>query len=151
LLLRLVHFVLPTALSASLATLLVFLISTMLATSAGLPEALVLAETRSSITVFATVCGILLLVFAAPPPRFRARGSARSGDWRPTILAGVLLLGLVLVLSLPLGRAFFEIQEFTLLEGAVIGGVSLLWALVLLFIWRWRLLERVLGISGNVI
>jgi hypothetical protein len=28
--------------------------------------------------------------------------------------------------------------------------VALLWALVLLFIWRWRLLERVLGIAGNV-
>ncbi len=150
LLLRLVHFVLPTALSAALATLVVFLISTRLAIAAGLSEARVLAEGRSSITVFATVCGILLLVFAVPPPRFRIRGGAQSGDWRPTILAGVLLLGLVLVLSLPLGRAFFEIEKFTLLEGTVVGGVALLWALVLLFIWRWRLLERVLGIAGNV-
>jgi cation-transporting P-type ATPase E len=149
-LLRLVHFVLPATLTASLATLFVFLVAVALAVSAGLSEAMVIATARSTITVFVTVCGILLLVFVAPPSRLWVGGAALSGDWRPTILAAVLLGCLGVLLSLPLGRAFFEIGELTLLDAAVIVAVVLLWALLLRFIWRLRLLERILGIDSEV-
>jgi cation-transporting P-type ATPase E len=94
LLLRLVHFVLPAILTGSLATLFVFLLAVALAVSRGLPEATAIATARSTITVFATVCGLLLLVFVAPPTRFLAGGNTVSGDWRPTILAAVLLVPL---------------------------------------------------------
>jgi cation-transporting ATPase E len=147
--LHLIRFVLPTALSASLATLFVFLVSTVLARDAGLSEAMVVATARSTITVFATVCGILLLVFVAPPTRFWIGGNVARREWRPTILAGVLLLALTLLTRLPLGRAFFEIQELTLLEVAMIVSVALLWALVLRFIWRWHMLERVAGLVSR--
>lgn len=148
-LLRLVHFVLPATLTASLATLFVFLVAVVLAVSAGLSEAMVIATARSTITVFATVCGILLLVFVAPPSRFWVGGNTLSGDWRPTILAAVLLGCLGVLLGLPLGRAFFEIGALTPLDAAVIVGVALLWALLLRFIWRLRLLERILGIESD--
>jgi cation-transporting ATPase E len=69
LLLRLIHFVLPAILTVGLMTLFVFLIAVALAVSTGLPEATVIATARSTITVFATVCGVLLLVFVAPPVR----------------------------------------------------------------------------------
>jgi len=136
-------------LTTSLATVFVFLISVLLAVYTGLSETLAVATARSTITVFATVCGILLLVFVAPPTRFWAGSDVLrgQGDWRPTILAAVLVTGLVVLLSLSTGRAFFEIQELTLLDAAVIGGVALLWALALRFIWRRRLLELVLGIE----
>ncbi|HEX6553314.1 MAG TPA: hypothetical protein VF026_11170 [Ktedonobacteraceae bacterium] len=91
LLLRLVHFVLRASLSASLKTLFVFLIAAALAVSTGASEAAVIATARSTITVFATVCGILLLVFVAPPSRFWAGRNAAGGDWRPAFLAAVLL------------------------------------------------------------
>ena len=148
-LLRLVHFVLPATLTASLATLFVFLVAVALAVSSGLSEAMVIATARSTITVFVTVCGILLLVFVAPPSRFWVGGAAPSGDWRPTILAAVLLGCLGVLLGLPLGRAFFEIGELTLSDAAVIVAVALLWALLLRFIWRLRLLERILGIESD--
>jgi len=149
LLLRLVHFVLPTILTGSLATLFVFLIAVAIAVSRGLPEATVIATARSTITVFATVCGILLLVFVAPPTRFLAGGNAPRGDWRPIMLAGALLGGLTLLLSVPLGRAVFEIGALPLFDVAVIVGVALMWALLLHFIWRSHLLERVLGIESE--
>jgi cation-transporting P-type ATPase E len=149
-LLRLMHFVLPAALTASLATLFVFLMAVVLAVSSGLPEAQVIATARSTITVFATLCGVLLLVFVAPPASFWAGGNAVRGDWRPTILAGVLLLGVGVLLSLPPGRAFFEIQELALPDIAVIVSVALLWALLVRFIWRLRLLERILGIHDDL-
>jgi len=147
--LRLMHFVLPAVLTASLMTLFVFLIAVALAVSRGLPEATVIATARSTITVFATVCGILLVVFVAPPTRLWARGTSPSGDWRPAILAAVLLGGLTLLLSIPLGRAAFEIGALPLFDVATIVGVALLWALLLRFMWRFRLLERLLGMEGE--
>jgi cation-transporting ATPase E len=148
-LLRLEHFVLPATLTASLATLFVFLIVVTLAVSAGLPDAMVIATSHSTITVFATVCGVLLLVFVEPPIRFLAGGDTWSGDWRPTILAAVLLGGLAIFLTVPPMRAFFELQAPTPFDVAVITGVALLWALLLRFIWRFRLLERLLGLESG--
>jgi cation-transporting ATPase E len=149
LLLRLIHFVLPAILTASLATLFVFLLAVALAVSRGLPEATVIATARSTITVFATVCGILLLVFLAPPTRLLAGGNALRGDWRPTMLAVMLLGGVMVLLSVPLGRAVFEIGALPLFDVAAIVGVALLWALLLRFIWRFRLLERILGMESE--
>lgn len=149
LLLRLVHFVLPAILTGSLATLFIFFLVVAIAISKGLPEAEVIATARSTITVFATVCGVLLVVFVAPPTRLLAGGNALSGDWRPTILAAVLLGGLTLLLSVPLGRAVFEIGALPLFDTAAIVGVALLWALLLRFIWRFRLLERMLGLESE--
>ena len=95
-----------------------------------------------------TACGVLLLVFVEPPTRFLAGGDALSGNWRPTILAAVLLAGLAVLLVIPPARAFFELQALTLLDVAVIAGAALLWALLLRFTWRFRLLERLLGIES---
>lgn len=148
-LLRLMRFVLPAILTASLMTLFVFLIAVALAASRGLPEAAVIATARSTITVFATVCGILLVVFVAPPTRFFAGGTVPSGDWRPAILAAVLLGGLTVLLSIPLGRVVFEIGALPLFDVATIASVALLWALLLRFVWRFRLLERVLGMESE--
>jgi cation-transporting P-type ATPase E len=147
LLLRLLHFVLPAILIGSLATLFLFLIAVAIAVSRGLPEATVIITARSTITVFATVCGILLLVFVAPPTRFLAGGNTLSRDWRPTMLAALLLGWLTVLLSVPLARTVFEIGVLPLFDVAAIVGVALLWALLLLFVWRLRLLERILGIA----
>lgn len=145
-LLRLLHFILPSILTAGLATLFVFSVAVLIAASSGLPEALVIANARSTITIFATVCGILLLIFVAPPARFWAVSNPVRDDWRPMMLAGVLLVGLAVLLAFPVGRAFFEIQALTGFDIAVVVGVALLWALLLRFIWRLHLLERLLGI-----
>ena len=119
-----------------------------LAASRGLPEATVISTARSTITVFATICGIILLVFVAPPTRFLAGGNALSGDWRPTMLAAVLL-GALTLLSVPLGRAVFEIGALPPFDVAAIVGTALLWALLLRLIWRLSLLERMIGVESE--
>jgi cation-transporting ATPase E len=144
-----VHFVLPAILTGSLATLFVFLLAVALAVSRGLPEAVVMVTARSTITVFAAVSGVFLLVFVAPPTRFLAGGNAVRGDWRPAVLAAVLIGGLTLLLSIPPGRAVFEIGSLPLFDVVAVVGVALLWMLLLLFIWRFRLLERVLAIESQ--
>jgi cation-transporting ATPase E len=126
LLLRLVHFVLPAILTGSLATLFVFLLAVALAVSRGLPEAVVMVTAHSTITVFATVSGVFLLVFVAPPTLFLAGGNAVRGDWHPTVLAAVLIGGLTLLLSIPSGRAVFEIGSLPLFDVVAVVGVALL-------------------------
>jgi cation-transporting P-type ATPase E len=65
------------------------------------------------------------------------------------MLAAVLLGGLTLLLSVPLGRTVFEIGALPPFDVAAIVSVALLWALLLRFIWRWRLLERMLGLESK--
>jgi hypothetical protein len=43
----------------------------------------------------------------------------------------------------------FEIGALPLFDVAAIVGVALLWALLLRFVWRFRLLERVLGMESE--
>ena len=86
-------------------------------------------------------------MFVAPPTRFLAAGNARSGDWRPTILAAMLLGGLTVLLMIPLGRAVLEIGALPLFDVATIVSIALLWALLLHFIRRFHLLERMLGFA----
>ena len=47
----------------------------------------------------------------------------------------------------PWARAVFEIGALPLFDVATIVGFALLWALLLRFTWRFRLLERVLGME----
>jgi len=129
--------------------LFVFLLAVALDFSRGLPEAVVIEMARSTITVFATIYGIFLLVFVVPPTRFLAGGNAVSGDWRPTMLAAALLGGLMLLLNVPVGRAVFEIGALPLFDVVAVVGVVLLWALILRFIWRFRLFERMLGFESE--
>jgi hypothetical protein len=43
----------------------------------------------------------------------------------------------------------FEIGALTLPDAAAIAGTALLWALLLGFVWRFRLFERVLGMESE--
>jgi hypothetical protein len=61
----------------------------------------------------------------------------------------VLLGGLTVLLSIPVGRAVFEIGALPLFDVATIAGVALLWALLLRFVWRFRLLGRLLGMESE--
>ena len=58
------------------------------------------------------------------------------------------MVGLAVLLVIPPARAFFELRALTFLDVAVIAGAALLWALLLRFIWRFRLLERLLSIES---
>jgi hypothetical protein len=61
----------------------------------------------------------------------------------------VLLGALTLLLSVPSSSAVFEISALPLFDVAVIVGVVVLWVLLLHFIWRFRLLERLLGMKSE--
>jgi cation-transporting ATPase E len=158
----LVNFVVPAALTVVMAALTVYLIfhtgndpETLAAMRDG--GIIVLTnsqndalsevnQARDAITVTTVLCGLLLLIFVEPPRRWWVGGDEYSGDWRPTILAGLMFLALVAILSVQFLRDFFGMGRLSVEDLAVIVGVVAVWTLVVRAIWRYRLLDRLLGI-----
>lgn len=99
---------------------------------------------QSALTTAVTLCGILLIVFVEPPTKHWAGGDELSGDWRPTILAGVMLAAFAALLGWPEGRGFFDIVLLRPLDYVLIGAAVAIWGFVLRTIWRTRLLDRLL-------
>lgn len=153
----LLHFVLPAALTLGMAGLGVYLfyfvseynailalnpsVETLAATIVALPYA------QSALLTFTVLAGLLLLPFVEPPTSIWVGGDMLSGDWRPSLLALVLLLGYAAILASPGLRQFFELAPLTLPDYGLIGLVVVGWALLLRLIWRMRLLERFLTLD----
>jgi cation-transporting ATPase E len=160
------HFVLPATLTLSLASLLVylyFLAENIDPVFNWLRGQILFEELRSQIsfediaraqriaeTALITMqvfSGLLLLPFLKPPTTAWVGGEPLSRDRRYTLLAGIVLLMYLLILAIPFLRDFFEIYPLDLIDYLGIGLVALIWALVVRFTWRNRLLDRFLGVQ----
>ncbi|HZP26706.1 MAG TPA: HAD-IC family P-type ATPase [Dehalococcoidia bacterium] len=91
---------------------------------------------RSALTTVTVLCGLILIPFAQPPHPALVGGAPLNGDWRPTILAGLLLVLYVVILALPTLRDFFELEVLSLPEYAIIVHVVISWAVILRAFWR---------------
>lgn len=109
-----------------------------------LEASLLIAQT--ALTVFSTFSGLLLIVFVEPPTPFFEGGDRLSGDWRPTLLAGALLLVFFAILLIEPLRRFFEIIPLPPTAYLVISAITILWAFLLRAAWRGEWLERFLDI-----
>ncbi len=105
------------------------------------------AVARTALTVFSMLCGLLLIVFVEPPTRFWVGGDVFSGDWRPTILAGLILVVFGVIMFVPPLRQFFELMPLQWFDYGIITGITLVWMFVLRFIWRRNLFERFLNLE----
>ena len=83
---------------------------------------------QSALTTFTTLAGLLLVIFVEPPIPFFAGGDRLSGDWRPTILAGLLLVLFVVILVYPPLTHFFELIDLSAGNYIFIGLLVVVWA-----------------------
>jgi cation-transporting ATPase E len=133
------HFLFPAAFTVSVMALTVYL--AYLAMTGNLEIA------RTALTTVTILCGLTLIPFVEPPTEAWVGGDVLSGDWRPTLLAaGMLGLYGVVIAVQPL-RAFFELTLLRPWDYLLLGAVVVVWALLLRFIWRARLLERLLALE----
>jgi cation-transporting ATPase E len=133
------HFLFPAAFTVSVMALTVYL--AYLAMTGNLEIA------RTALTTVTILCGLTLIPFVEPPTEAWVGGDVLSGDWRPTLLAaGMLGLYGVVIAIQPL-RAFFELTLLRPWDYLLLGAVVVVWALLLRFIWRARLLERLLALE----
>ncbi len=68
---------------------------------------------------------------------------ADGADARPTVLALALLALYGLFFVVPPVRDFFELTPLAWPDVAFIAGLALIWAVLVLLMWRSRLVERV--------
>lgn len=98
---------------------------------------------------YATITtGLFLVVFVQPPIPFFAGGDRLSGDWRPTILALALFVVMLISPAVPVLNDFFSLGGLRQpVDALIIGGVTLVWMLVLRFTWKLRLFDRYLEVN----
>jgi cation-transporting ATPase E len=94
------------------------------------------------LTTVTVLCGLVLIPFVEPPTPGWIGGDVLSGDWRPTLLALGMLGLYVVVVAVPPLRAFFELTLLAWCDYLLIGMAVVIWAVVLRYIWRVRLVER---------
>ena len=146
------HFILPAALTIAIASLAIY--SIYLMNYYYLPEDLSLAQeqlginiARSAMTTGLIFMGLLLIPFVEPPTHFWAGGDEYSGDQRPTYVAmGMFIVYGVILLVEPF-RTFFELELLQWRDYLFIGTISIVWGIVVRFIWRTSLFERFLGLD----
>jgi cation-transporting ATPase E len=114
------------------------------AETAALDAAVAIAQ--SALTSFLVLAGLVLVVFVEPPVAWLAVIEPRSPDRRPTILAAMLAALYLVLLAVPAGRAVFALQPLGAAELAIVIAAVVAWAAALHAAWRYRVVERFLGI-----
>ncbi len=143
---KLIHFVIPAVVTTSIAGLAVYLYFILLSRAQTGVADVVYAQ--QALTYTLTTCGIILLIFVEPPTEFWAGGDEICGDWRPTILSGLMFLALVLFIVVPPMRAFYQLSVLEPADYLIIAGVTIVWTFTLRYTWKARLLERYLGVEA---
>ncbi|MFM9106825.1 MAG: HAD-IC family P-type ATPase [Chloroflexota bacterium] len=90
---------------------------------------------REGLTHTLVLGGLILVLFAAPPTRWFAVVEEPANDWKPAILALLMVPLYGLVLIVPRLRAFFDLQTLNATAYLVIGAIVLAWTLLVRFIW----------------
>jgi cation-transporting P-type ATPase E len=146
----LVCFVLPASLTFCLVAIGVYLAVLLPAVSA-LPQpanpyregALPLAQT--ALTVFAALCGLVLVMFVQPPARPHHAG--HRGNWLPTLMVLGLFACLLGVLAIAPLRTFFNLQALDVFDYLIIGSATVLWGVLVQTIWHFHLFEGFLQLE----
>jgi len=147
------NFVLPSSLTLTLVSLLVYLMFLVVAIL-NLPPTASLNDVdysipRSALVSILIIGELLLLPFLKPPTTVWVAGEPLDGDWRYTIMSLVFMLVYFLIVSIEPFRHFFELAKLSNLSYLFIGLVGLEWALILRAVWRSRFFDRFLGIDLN--
>jgi magnesium-transporting ATPase (P-type) len=152
---RLARFVLPAAVAQWLMTMTVYYIwaavheSLYLADHPGASEADLLLNAlppvQTATTIFAALCGILVVPLLAPPSEWWVGGAALRRDWRFAALTVLLFAVLVVSVATAGGRTLFELTPLPAYQYAALGAAAFGWLMLVRWIWRSGLLDRWLG------
>ena len=107
-----------------------------------------LLAAQTTLVIFGVLAALWLVVFVQPPHKWFTGGDEYSGDWRPTLLAGGLLVAFVLLMAIEPIRRLFEFIPLPPSGYLLIAVAVLVWMLIIRLIWRRRWLERFLGVEN---
>jgi cation-transporting P-type ATPase E len=111
------------------------------------------AQAQTALTLFASFCGILLIVLAVPPTRYWAAGAVYRGDHRIAGVAAAMLAFVAGAIVLPFGRTLFELSSLPVWQYFALFAAAVVWSQLCLLVWRTGVLDRWFGTAtdpGNV-
>ncbi|MDJ1185275.1 HAD-IC family P-type ATPase [Roseofilum casamattae] len=148
----LMHFVLPAALSLTVAGAIVYLGYLVTGVWQAVEETGIvilddrlLAVPRSALVTILVMGGLLLMVFLKPPTAFWVAAEPLSGDWRYTGVSLAVAAVYVGILAIPSVRSFFDLTLLGWNDYLFISAIAWLWAILLRLAWRHKWLEQFLG------
>ena len=102
---------------------------------------------QSTLVAFLVLVGLLTVIFVEPPTEWWAGGDHIAGDWKPTILAGSLMLVFFVIVFVKPLRDIFALGEIGAPELAVASGFAVVWLFLVRWLWRKNIFARYLGIK----
>jgi cation-transporting ATPase E len=145
-----IHFILPAALTLAAVALAVytFYLSVYYLPSQTIAEEIKgVAISRTALTTGLVFMGLLLIPFVEPPTNAWVGGDDYSGDWRPTILAIIMLIIYLTIIFVDSFREFWELERLDLTDYLFLTSVAVLWGIIIRYIWRNNLFERFLNVQ----
>jgi cation-transporting ATPase E len=102
---------------------------------------------QTGLSTFVCLASLLLILFLAPPTRFFAAWTRPTADRRPTVLVAVLVVVLGAVTTVPALYNYFGITSTNPFVLTVVLVPLVPWFAALSAAYRFRLLDRVLGLD----
>jgi cation-transporting ATPase E len=153
---KLVHFIIPTAITMTLLTFAVYYVFLNRAPTPGfhtwVTEQLNYEDVRVfyaelGVTYALLMAGWLLLFFLQPPSRLWVGGAPLRGDKRLYKLVAFMVALFVLFLSVPIFQVWFKVTWLPYWTDYLIVVLFVaIWALLLSVIWRLGLIESIVNI-----
>jgi magnesium-transporting ATPase (P-type) len=129
------HFLVPAAVVTSLAVLMIDLIIKTSGAS--------ISYAQLAVTHALVLMGLLTIVFVQPPLPILAAGDDYSGRWEPTLAALVFYILFHILTIIPIAQRLLRLGPLQSLQDyLLIFLVTLLWAVLLMGVWRMVWPER---------
>jgi magnesium-transporting ATPase (P-type) len=139
---QLVHFVTPAAIMSTLFVRMVH--HTFYSTTFNIEY------THLTVTHLLVCTGLLLVIFVKPPLTPLKTTVQSSRDWRMTILVVTLFFLFHIATVIPLAQKYLMIGPLASVKDYLfIWGMSLVWAALVLIVWRLRWLQRIFDWSAR--
>lgn len=103
------------------------------------------ALAKDALTYVMILCGLFLVVFTAPPNEWWAVIEETNHDWRPTLVAILMVPLYIAILYYPWSRELFSIQLLTWWQYAIIAIAVVAWAWGLRYSWQNKIFDRFFG------
>ncbi|MGY1917193.1 HAD-IC family P-type ATPase [Blastococcus sp. SYSU DS0973] len=114
---------------------------------AGFAEAVATIGAQTALSTFVSYAAFLLILFLKPPNRLFASWTRPDGDRRPAVLVVVLVVAFSGLLFVPWFTGYFGLTAAARPVFETVLPALVLWFLVLTAVYRFRLLDRVLGLD----
>ncbi len=148
---RLVHFVLPAALTMTLTALGVYLLYLTASTNALFtsipypllrPNAHAVATAQTACTVLITFCGLFLIPFLAPPNQNWVGAEKLSPDRKPAYLTLVVMAMFIYILLTPALLDLFDLTDLGAINFGFIFIIALGWVALIKKVWTHKWFEH---------